>query len=150
MINDSKLNMIGINTYIRRIDLICKLGGPLIIALLDGFSTEIAILANLLANIVSIPIEYYAIARVWLFRLSYLSASVMKLTIFRYTRVLWNCKNQSNLPGTSCQVQSLPPPHWKRTAYSPIVQRVLTPKIIDIWIPCGSTLPIGHFYRHSP
>ena len=53
-----------INASVRRIDLICKLGGPLLIALLDGYSTEIAILVNLMVNVASIPIEYTAIANV--------------------------------------------------------------------------------------
>jgi len=48
----------------RRIDLICKLAGPFVIALIDGISTEIAILVNLGMNIASVVIEYYAIARV--------------------------------------------------------------------------------------
>lgn len=48
----------------RRIDLICKLAGPFFISILDGVSTEIAILVNLGMNLASILIEYFAIARV--------------------------------------------------------------------------------------
>jgi len=48
----------------RRIDLICKLVGPFVIAMIDGFSTEIAIEVNLAMNILSIFVEYYAIERV--------------------------------------------------------------------------------------
>jgi iron-regulated transporter 1 len=48
----------------RRIDLICKLAGPFVIALIDGISTEIAIVVNLGMNVASVVVEYYAIARV--------------------------------------------------------------------------------------
>lgn len=48
----------------RRIDLICKLVGPFVIAIIDGFSTEIAIVVNFVMNILSIFVEYYAIERV--------------------------------------------------------------------------------------
>lgn len=51
----------------RRIDLFCKLGGPFLIALIDGISTEIAISVNFAMNALSIVVEYYAIAKVWLF-----------------------------------------------------------------------------------
>ncbi|KAK4498664.1 hypothetical protein PRZ48_009174 [Zasmidium cellare] len=54
-----------LNSQMRRIDLLCKLFGPLGIALLDGISTEIAILVNLGMNVSSIVIEYFAIARVY-------------------------------------------------------------------------------------
>lgn len=48
----------------RRIDLICKLIGPLFIALVNGMSTEVAILVNLGMNVASVVVEYYAIAKV--------------------------------------------------------------------------------------
>ena len=48
----------------RRIDLICKLLGPLSIALIDGISTEVAIAVNFGMNVLSVGIEYFAIARV--------------------------------------------------------------------------------------
>lgn len=48
----------------RRIDLFCKLVGPLIIALLDGISTKISIYVMLGLSIASLPVEYFAIARV--------------------------------------------------------------------------------------
>lgn len=48
----------------RRIDLVCKLVGPFVIAMIDGFSTEIAIVVNFAMNILSIFVEYYAIERV--------------------------------------------------------------------------------------
>lgn len=48
----------------RRIDLTCKLIGPLFIALIDGMSTEAAILVNLGMNVASVAVEYFAIAQV--------------------------------------------------------------------------------------
>ncbi|KAI0885987.1 Ferroporti-1 [Annulohypoxylon maeteangense] len=55
----------SLNAQMRRIDLLCKLLGPLFIALIDGFSTKVAIIVNFAMNIASITIEYYAIARVY-------------------------------------------------------------------------------------
>ncbi|KAL8367172.1 hypothetical protein RB599_010259 [Gaeumannomyces hyphopodioides] len=55
----------GLNAQMRRIDLLCKLLGPLFIALLDGYSTEIAIIVNFAMNIASVVVEYYAVARVY-------------------------------------------------------------------------------------
>ncbi|OXV05939.1 hypothetical protein Egran_06292, partial [Elaphomyces granulatus] len=54
-----------LNAQMRRIDLLCKLFGPLFIALIDGVSTEIAIIVNFTMNIASIGIEYFAIARIY-------------------------------------------------------------------------------------
>ncbi|TDZ15860.1 Solute carrier family 40 member 1 [Colletotrichum orbiculare MAFF 240422] len=54
-----------LNAQMRRLDLFCKLLGPLFIVLLDGISTETAILINLIMNLASVPAEYYAIARVY-------------------------------------------------------------------------------------
>ncbi|KAF2500349.1 iron-regulated transporter [Lophium mytilinum] len=54
-----------LNSQMRRIDLICKLAGPFFIAVLDGISTEIAIITNLALNVASILVEYYAIAKVY-------------------------------------------------------------------------------------
>ena len=48
----------------RRIDLICKLVGPLIIALIDGISTTLAIWITLGMNATSVLVEYFAIAKV--------------------------------------------------------------------------------------
>lgn len=48
----------------RRIDLACKLMGPLFIAFMDGVSTEVAILVNLGMNLASVTVEYFAIAQV--------------------------------------------------------------------------------------
>lgn len=55
----------NLNATIRRIDLACKLGGPFAIAILDGYSTRIAILANLATNALSLPVEWYAIEKVF-------------------------------------------------------------------------------------
>lgn len=49
----------------RRIDLLCKLLGPLFIALLVGFSIKFAIWINLGMSLMSVIVEYFAIARVY-------------------------------------------------------------------------------------
>ncbi|KAK4168216.1 Ferroporti-1 [Cladorrhinum sp. PSN259] len=54
-----------LNTQIRRIDLLCKLFGPLFIALIAGFSTKVAIITNFIMNVMSSILEYFAIARVY-------------------------------------------------------------------------------------
>ncbi|KAH8686274.1 iron transporter [Ilyonectria robusta] len=54
-----------LNAQMRRIDLLCKLLGPLCIALIDGLSTEAAIIANFTMNITSVVVEYFAIA--WIY-----------------------------------------------------------------------------------
>ncbi|KAH7100387.1 iron-regulated transporter [Auriculariales sp. MPI-PUGE-AT-0066] len=55
-----------LNSQMRRIDLFCKLAGPLFVALLSGISVELTILINLIINTASIAIEYRTIARVYL------------------------------------------------------------------------------------
>ncbi|KZL64931.1 iron transporter [Colletotrichum incanum] len=54
-----------LNAQMRRIDLCCKLLAPLFISLIDGISTEVAIIVNFAMNIASVVIEYYAIARIY-------------------------------------------------------------------------------------
>ncbi|KAL1757468.1 Ferroporti-1 [Schizophyllum commune] len=54
-----------LNAQMRRIDLFCKLAGPFLISIVDGVSTEVAILVNLSMNLASILVEYFAIARVY-------------------------------------------------------------------------------------
>ncbi|EWZ78641.1 hypothetical protein FOCG_17972 [Fusarium oxysporum f. sp. radicis-lycopersici 26381] len=54
-----------INAQMRRIDLLCKLLGPLFIALIDGYSSEAAIVVNFAMNAASVVFEYFAIARVY-------------------------------------------------------------------------------------
>jgi iron-regulated transporter 1 len=46
------------NSQMRRIDLICKLLGPFAIGLVDGISTELAILVTFAMNAVSLAPEY--------------------------------------------------------------------------------------------
>ncbi|KAK8069094.1 Ferroporti-1 [Apiospora phragmitis] len=55
----------SLNAQMRRIDLLCKLLGPLFIALLVGISTEFAIWVNLGMSLMSVVFEYFAIARVY-------------------------------------------------------------------------------------
>ncbi|PPJ55793.1 hypothetical protein CBER1_01626 [Cercospora berteroae] len=55
----------ALNSQMRRIDLFCKLFGPLAIALLDGYSTKIAIIATGALTLLSVFIEYFTIARVY-------------------------------------------------------------------------------------
>lgn len=62
---NSQCGLEVLNSQMRRIDLMCKLVGPLAIALVDGYSTTIAIIAVLGMNISSVLIEYFAIARVY-------------------------------------------------------------------------------------
>ncbi|KXH46487.1 iron transporter [Colletotrichum nymphaeae SA-01] len=54
-----------LNAQMRRIDLLCKLLGPLFIALIDGFSTKAAIIVNFSMNTASVAVEYYAIANIY-------------------------------------------------------------------------------------
>lgn len=49
----------------RRLDLVCKLLGPLFIGLVDGYSTKLAITVNFAMNIASIALEYFTIAQVY-------------------------------------------------------------------------------------
>lgn len=49
----------------RRIDLFCKLIGPLSIALIAGVSTNVAIFVTFAMTAASVFVEYYAIARVY-------------------------------------------------------------------------------------
>lgn len=53
------------NSQMRRIYLFCKLLSPLVIALLSGFSTRVAILVTLSINSISVVVEYALIARVY-------------------------------------------------------------------------------------
>ncbi|KAF4962425.1 hypothetical protein FSARC_9497 [Fusarium sarcochroum] len=54
-----------INVQMRRIDLLCKLLGPLLIALVHGYSSEVAIIVNFAMNAASVVVEYFAIAPVY-------------------------------------------------------------------------------------
>jgi len=55
----------ALNAQMRRIDLLCKLLGPLFIALMDGVSTQTAIIVNFAMNTTSVWVEYFAIDRVY-------------------------------------------------------------------------------------
>lgn len=59
-------SFLDLNSQMRRIDLFCKLVGPLAIALVDGFSTQVAILVTLTLSMISVGVEYLAIAKVCL------------------------------------------------------------------------------------
>ncbi|KAK3331709.1 Ferroporti-1 [Cercophora scortea] len=54
-----------LNAQMRRIDLMCKLFGPLFIALIAGVSIEVAIVANFAMNVASVVVEYFAIEQVY-------------------------------------------------------------------------------------
>ncbi|KAL9095170.1 MAG: hypothetical protein Q9165_002426 [Trypethelium subeluteriae] len=54
-----------LNAHMRRIDLFCKLLGPLVISLVNGGSFRIAILITLSMNAISTPIEYFTISTVF-------------------------------------------------------------------------------------
>ncbi|ETS00227.1 iron transporter [Trichoderma reesei RUT C-30] len=55
----------AMNAQMRRIDLLCKLFGPLFIATMDSQSSRLAIVVNFGMNVASLPVEYLAIARVY-------------------------------------------------------------------------------------
>ncbi|KAH7878799.1 iron-regulated transporter [Lentinula edodes] len=55
----------ALNAQMRRIDLICKLAGPFVIAIIHGYSAQVAVLVNLSMNLASIIVEYHTIARVY-------------------------------------------------------------------------------------
>jgi iron-regulated transporter 1 len=53
------------NSQMRRIDLICKLFGPLFISFIDGISTKGTLIVIFAMNVSSLIIEYYTIALVY-------------------------------------------------------------------------------------
>jgi iron-regulated transporter 1 len=55
----------GLNSVMRRIDLICKLIAPVGIGLLDGYSTKVAICVVFFQNAISVGVEYWAIKNVY-------------------------------------------------------------------------------------
>ena len=63
--DNTELDLQTLNSQMRRIDLACKLLGPLAIALLDAISTRDAIYATLGLSVSSVLPEYYTIAKVW-------------------------------------------------------------------------------------
>ncbi|PWW77267.1 hypothetical protein C7212DRAFT_357277 [Tuber magnatum] len=54
-----------LNSQMRRIDLFCKLLGPLAVSMVDGISTVVAIYVVLGLNLASVGVEYFAIAGVY-------------------------------------------------------------------------------------
>ncbi|KAH8890403.1 hypothetical protein GQ53DRAFT_721636 [Thozetella sp. PMI_491] len=62
---EDRAAMKTLNAQMRRIDLLCKLFGPLFIALIDTASTSAAVVVNFALNVSSVAVEYYAIARVY-------------------------------------------------------------------------------------
>lgn len=60
----NELDLQKLNSQMRRIDLFCKLVGPLVIALVDGFSSRVAIFATFAMTCISVGVEYFAIAKV--------------------------------------------------------------------------------------
>ena len=62
---NSRCGLEVLNSQMRRIDLVCKLVGPLAIALVDGYSTIVAIGVVAGMNASSALMEYFAIARVY-------------------------------------------------------------------------------------
>ncbi|KAM0272894.1 hypothetical protein ACHAQH_008522 [Verticillium albo-atrum] len=57
--------LLQMNSQMRRIDLFCKLLGPLFIAMVEGVSPQLALVVNFAMNVASVVVEYYAIARVY-------------------------------------------------------------------------------------
>lgn len=55
----------GLNSTMRRIDLLCKLVAPIFISLIDGYSTSVAVWVIFGQNAVSVLIEYFAIKQVF-------------------------------------------------------------------------------------
>jgi iron-regulated transporter 1 len=53
------------NSQMRRIDLFCKLVSPLAVALINGVSTQVAIIVTFCLNTVSMVLEYALIAKVY-------------------------------------------------------------------------------------
>ena len=53
------------NSQMRRIDLVCKLLGPFMIGVVDGFSTRRAVEVNLAISVASVAVEYFAIKQVY-------------------------------------------------------------------------------------
>ncbi|KAK9486051.1 Ferroporti-1 [Lipomyces starkeyi] len=54
-----------LNSIMRRIDLFCKMAGPLAISFLIGFTVLGSVWALLILNVVSVFVEYFTIARVY-------------------------------------------------------------------------------------
>jgi hypothetical protein len=86
----------AMNAQMRRIDLVCKLLGPLFIALIDGISTETAIMVNFGMNVCSVVVEYYSIAKVRPQSLASGLESTLLTVRLRSTTKCQNCRKQRN------------------------------------------------------
>ncbi|KAI7357194.1 putative Ferriportin iron efflux transporter [Hortaea werneckii] len=63
--NDSDDRLAVLNAQMRRIDLFCKLVGPLVISFVDAASTKLAIVVTGSMTCASVLVEYFTIARVY-------------------------------------------------------------------------------------
>ncbi|KAI1619093.1 Ferroporti-1 [Exophiala viscosa] len=63
--NEDEARLQILNAQMRRIDLFCKLVAPLAVALLHGWSPNIAVWSTLGTNVISVGAEYFLIARVF-------------------------------------------------------------------------------------
>jgi hypothetical protein len=96
----------SVNAQMKRIDLICKLMGPLFIAFMGGISTEVAILVNLGMNLISVAIEYFAIAQVRLkFSSPLLPAGAKSALLGSITRFR-SCNNLSTAAAMKSRLQT--------------------------------------------
>lgn len=116
-----------VNAKIRRIDLVCKLVGPLAIALVAAASVRIAIWTVLGLNLASVLIEYICIERVSAGRLE---VRQTRLTAFRSTEAYL----RSTVPATrrgrrrrkNRQIQLQRRPGSPSTASSPSAPCIFT------------------------
>ncbi len=95
-----------LNARMRRIDLFCKLFGPLVISLINGASTMVAIWVTLGISCVSVLIEYFAIG------------AVFKLVPSLRRQAATNYPNGNELGFTSVDSASQP-------GYSPVLRKLL-------------------------
>ena len=58
------MSLIDLNAVMRRIDLLAKLLAPVFVSVIDEYSTFTAISVVFAQNILSVTIEYFAIAQV--------------------------------------------------------------------------------------
>ncbi|KAI7211035.1 putative Ferriportin iron efflux transporter [Hortaea werneckii] len=63
--SDSDDRLATLNAQMRRIDLFCKLAGPLVISFIDAASTKLAIVVTGSMTCASVLVEYFTIARVY-------------------------------------------------------------------------------------
>src|SRR5438034_546788 len=128
----------------RRIDLICKLAGPFAIALIDGISTEVAILVNFGMNVGSVAAEYYAIAKVKRSQMLLFRWEFLPSVLARSTKLCQAYRSQDNF------LQMSPCRHDRK----PIVFHTVGDTLKTVFSQCGrnqpSTSTTGLFLRRSP